>query len=120
MLKRFSKIIAGGFLAAGLFTFTVSAAPLDFDAKAAVAEYTQKLQAQPNNAVLYNNRGVAYKMLEQYQKALEDLNRAIQLDPNYSDAYNNRGTVYDKLNQNDKAISDYSRAIQLNPQDIHC
>ena len=66
----------------------------------------------------YNNRGVAYDDLRQYERAIQDYNKAIQLDPNNAEAYNNRGNAYAKgLKQYERAIQDYNKAIQLNPND---
>jgi len=44
----------------------------------------------PDEADAYNNRGVAYLSLEQYDKALENYDKALEIDPDYSLAINNR------------------------------
>jgi tetratricopeptide (TPR) repeat protein len=64
----------------------------------------------------YGIRGLTYRKLGQWDKAITDYSRAIEIDPNYTDAYNDRGLTYGNLGQWDKAITDYSRAIEIDPK----
>ena len=100
------------------------------------------IQQNPDDAELYNKRGLTYSGRsdthtvrrframarndqEQFSAALEaetldrasamaDFTRAIELSPNDPRFYNNRGlaSVY---SSNDYAIADYNQAIQLDP-----
>ena len=63
----------------------------------------------------YNNRGIAYSDMGQYDRALEDYNKVIAMNPYYSRVYNNRGVVYSRQGRYDMAIEDFSKAIDLNP-----
>ena len=118
-MKKFSRIAAGGFLAFSLLVTPVQAAPqLDFNPDSAIVQYTQKLQLEPNNPVIYHNRGCAYKLKKDFDKAIADFTRAIELDPNYSDAYNNCGTIYESQKRFDDAYNDYSRAVDANPDNV--
>jgi hypothetical protein len=67
----------------------------------------------PNDAVLYNNRGLVKKELGQHQQAIEDYSRAIYLNPKYAVAHNNRGVARYALAMYEQAIEDYSQAIRL-------
>ena len=62
---------------------------------------------------IYVNRGVAYKNLGQYKRALPDLDRSLQLNPKYANAYDSRGFVYGKLGQYKRALQDINQAIRL-------
>ena len=75
-----------------------------------------KKEARENLAVTYNNRGVAYHELKQYERAIEDFSKAIELNPNLADGYYNRGFTYHELKQYERAIEDYNKAIELNPK----
>ena len=75
------------------------------------------IEKEPNIAVGYNNRGIAYAGLNQHERAIEDFNKAIELNPNYAEVYNNCGNAYAGLNQHERAIEDYNKAIELNPDD---
>jgi len=67
---------------------------------------------------LHRNRGLAYRNLKEYQRAIEDYSRAIELDPTYVYAYNSRGLAYADLEEYQRAIEDYSRAIELDPTSV--
>ena len=73
----------------------------------------------PKQNKVYNNRGLLYNELKEYQKALSDYERAIALNSESAivyRVYNNRGVVYERLKEYQKAILEYDRAIVLNPQ----
>ena len=78
-----------------------------------IEELSMVIKQQPNNALIYNNRGTAYYSLGQHQLAIEDYNKAISLKQNYADAYNNRGAAYYSLGQDKQAIEDFNKAISL-------
>ena len=82
----------------------------------AVAAYDEALRLNPQNAMVYNNRGKAYNDLGEHQRAIEDLNEAIRLDPKLAWAYNNRGNAYNELGEHQRAIEDLNEAIRLDPK----
>ena len=96
----------------------------EYDLSISYIEFAEKIaedesikeEARENLAVTYNNRGVAYHELKQYERAIEDFNKAIELDPNLADGYYNRGFTYHELKQYERAIEDYNKAIELNPK----
>jgi len=81
----------------------------------AVDYLNKAIQKNPNFAEAYNNRGNAYRDLNQLQKALSDYNQAISLKPNYVQAYNNRGNIYYEFKNYKLAVRDYNRSINLKP-----
>ena len=64
---------------------------------------------------VYSNRGSAYLMIDEIDRAISDFDRAIQLEPDNAIRYYNRGIAFSRKHQVQKAIDDYSRAIQLRP-----
>jgi len=64
----------------------------------------------------YNNRGIVYDDLKEYDKAMADYNKANEINPQYAMAYNNRGSVYYDLKEYDKAIKDYNKALGIDPK----
>ena len=56
--------------------------------------YSKAIEIDPKLAGAYTNRGVAYKNLGEYQKAIDDYSKAIEIDPKLASAYNNRGVAY--------------------------
>ena len=80
-----------------------------------ISAYDKAIRLQPNNAVVYNNRGAAKAMLRQLNEAIDDYDEAIRLQPDYATAYNNRGLAKAGLERFDEAITDYDEAIRLQP-----
>lgn len=59
--------------------------------------------------------GLAYGMVNQFDKAIEDLNRAIALDPNSSEAYNNLGLYYNDKGNTKESLDALQKAVSLKP-----
>jgi tetratricopeptide (TPR) repeat protein len=77
--------------------------------------WNHTLKVTDYNWLVYNNRGVIYYDLGNYDQAIEDYNRAIKIKPDYAIAYNNRGNAYNGLGNYRQAIEDYGRAIEIKP-----
>ena len=60
----------------------------------AIEDFNKAIQLNPDHALAYANRGVAYYYKGDYDCAIEDFNKVIQLNPDYALAYNNRGGAY--------------------------
>jgi len=69
-----------------------------------------------NNARAYYNRGNAWFMEGDFDRAISEYTNAIELNPRFADAYYNRGNAYRIKGQYDKAISDFAKAIELDPR----
>jgi len=70
----------------------------------------------------FNNRGLARYLsgwldgrVEEFDRAISDLDAAVKLNPSSADAHLNRGMVYDSKGQYDKAVVDFNSAIRLSP-----
>ena len=85
---------------------------------AALAEFREAIELNPNHAAAWINRGTAYHDLHQYDKAIADYSKVIELDPQNVLAWIRRGSSYHDIHQYDKALADYSRAIELDPQNV--
>jgi tetratricopeptide (TPR) repeat protein len=66
-------------------------------------------------AEAHNNRGVAYRIKGELDRAIQDYGQAIRLNGKFAAAYNNRGVAHDKKGDFDRAIQDYEQAIKLKP-----
>ena len=76
--------------------------------------WNHTLKVIKNNYLAYDNRGIAYGQIGQYQRAIGDFNKVIDLY-HYYEGYNNRGFAYANLGQYQNAIEDYNEAIRLKP-----
>jgi tetratricopeptide (TPR) repeat protein len=91
----------------------------DHEYEAAIVSYSEAIDADPRNAIAFNNRGIAYFQLGHLDAAIEDFDRAIVLDEKASVIHYNRGNAYLRLGQFDRAIRDYSAAIRIDPSDAN-
>ncbi len=77
--------------------------------------YNSSISQNPDNVLMYINRGYAKDIRNDFQGAIEDFTKAIELNPIYAVSYNNRGSVYSAKGDLKRAIKDYDTAIELNP-----
>jgi tetratricopeptide (TPR) repeat protein len=94
--------------------------------RAAIAEITRKIGADPNDAVAYFDRGLLYlKLAMEYSwpqmlrraaaKAIPDFDQAIRLAPNYPAAYVSRVNTFAMMGQLMEVIAEYTDVIQRDP-----
>jgi tetratricopeptide (TPR) repeat protein len=112
-----AQMSAEGFFKRGVYEV------LSGDYREAIADLTQAIRLNPDNAQAYTNQGLARAALGDTPGAIADLSQAIEIDPSLALAYYNRGFVRSQLQDYQGAIEDFNQAIQLNPQDgdaYHC
>ena len=83
-----------------------------------IAFYDIEIQRNPHDAMSYSERGDAYYMLEEYERAILDYNYALALDSKCIPAYSNRGLAYSHLEAYKQAIADFTRAIELDANEV--
>jgi tetratricopeptide (TPR) repeat protein len=81
----------------------------------AIADYTQALRLDPDNADAYLERGDAYANIGDPDKAIADYTAALRIDPNFAAAYVSRGLAYGDKGMHDRAIEDYTAALRIDP-----
>lgn len=57
-------------------------------------KFTQAIDLDPENHILYSNRSAAYAVLEDYQKALEDADKCISIKPDWVKGQLRKGAAY--------------------------
>lgn len=83
----------------------------------AIEHYSRAIELNPRLVEAYNNRGIAYRAIDEVDRAIADYDKTIELNPKYTGAYYNRGVAYiDDKGEVDRAIADFSKAIDLNPK----
>jgi tetratricopeptide (TPR) repeat protein len=75
--------------------------------------YNSSISENPDNVLMYINRGYAKDSRNDLQGAIEDFTKAIELSPNYAVSYNDRGSIYSAEGDFKKAIKDFDEAIEL-------
>ena len=83
--------------------------------KKAADYWGRAIRSKQNTAEAYNNRGLAYHELKQYDKAIKDYNQAIRLAPAQVAAYNNRGNSYYEIDEYQLALADFNQGLKRKP-----
>ena len=71
---------------------------------------TKAIELNPNYAIAYYNRGLAYGEKGDYERAIKDYSKTIDLQPDLAEAYYNRGEAWLHLKEWEKAKSDLTAA----------
>ena len=90
--------------------------------EAAITDFDESLQLDPDAAHAYFMRGSTMLELGRYQSALTDCDEAIQLNPSLAEAYHARGKANTLLGRTQEAKADFQKALALaeetNDQDL--
>lgn len=91
---------------------------VDGSASAAFAAYNQAAKLEPNNPVISANLGRAHLANQDYQAAIDNLEKAINLKPDYAPAHFSLVQVFDRQNKNEEAVARAERLRSLAPNDV--
>eukprot|EP00301_Raphidiophrys_heterophryoidea_P002314 c11078_g1_i2.p1 GENE.c11078_g1_i2~~c11078_g1_i2.p1 ORF type:complete len:326 (-),score=99.67 c11078_g1_i2:59-1036(-) len=86
------------------------------DNTGAVGLYSQALNLDPTNAVLYANRAQAHANLGDHNNAVVDAQAAVTHDPAYSKGHFRLGTALTKVGRVKEAISAFVRGRDVDPE----
>jgi tetratricopeptide (TPR) repeat protein len=81
--------------------------------EAAIEDYTEAIELDPQNVDAYFNRGVTRADLGRYEAAIEDYSRAIDADPEDVPALLNRAEMYIVTGDFERALEDSRTADSL-------
>ncbi len=82
----------------------------------ALADYDEAIKREPKNAVVRNNRGLAFHAKGDFDRAISDFSEAIKLDAKYAAAVLNRANAWRGKHDLNQAKEDLEAALKLNPQ----
>ena len=86
------------------------------DPESAVDHWSGVIEARPDSAEAFNNRGIGHFNARRYLEAISDYDQAIRLKANYAVAFNNRGNARYEMAKYQEALADYSASLRINPQ----
>ena len=81
----------------------------------AVEYFSEVIELEPSFAEGYNQRAIAYFMLEDWDNSLKDCIQTIELNPHHFGAYAGMGHIYLRLGKIDEAVDAYKKALEINP-----
>ncbi|RZF33680.1 hypothetical protein LSTR_LSTR007058 [Laodelphax striatellus] len=84
----------------------------------AVTLYTDALQLDPTNHILYSNRSAALIKMGQFTQALQDATRARELNPKWPKAYYRQGVALQCLGRHGEALAAFSSGLAQDPKSI--
>ncbi|XP_063231189.1 serine/threonine-protein phosphatase 5-like [Bacillus rossius redtenbacheri] len=87
------------------------------DYEKAIQLYSEAIELNPNVAVYYGNRSIAYLKTECFGYALNDASRAIELDSGYVKGYYRRAAALMSLGKFKQALKDYETVTKARPND---
>lgn len=83
-----------------------------------IADATQALQGNPNDAAALEKRARAYSRKGQHAEAIADFARASQLRPGDASLHVGRGAAHYNLRQYDQALAAYDDAIRVDANNV--
>lgn len=89
-----------------------------FDKEGALKDFDKAGELNPESGVRYNNYAyLLYNHFNDFDNALQMMNKAISLNGKNYIFYNGRGRIYMAMKEHQKAINDFSQAIKLNDKE---
>ncbi len=84
----------------------------------ALEYYRQATSLSPHNAQLFNEWGLVYFMMGDYDQTMEKYQQSLALDQEFEQTYLQLGDLYMAKKELDQAVEAYSRAVELNPDQV--
>jgi stress-induced-phosphoprotein 1 len=78
-------------------------------------KFTQAIEIDPSNHVLYSNRSGAYASLKDWQKALDDANKTTEIKPDWAKGWGRKGTALHGEGDLVGASDAFDQALKLDP-----
>lgn len=81
----------------------------------AIKYYTQAIELDPKNHVLYSNRSAAHAKAGSYAAALEDAEQTVAINPGWSKGYSRKGSALAYLGRYEDAAKAYEEGLSKDP-----
>lgn len=81
----------------------------------AIRYFTEAIDIDATNHVLYSNRSASYASLGRYADALEDAEKVVTLKPDWPKGFSRKGAALQGLRRWDEAIAAYEAGLAVDP-----
>lgn len=86
----------------------------------AIEDFDKAVELDPQNPIIYSNRGLVKRKQENYTEAIDDYTLELNYGPDKNiKAFNNRAYCFAKIGQFEDAIEDYTNVLEIDPNNIH-
>lgn len=83
--------------------------------KGAIEYYKKAVKIDPNFAFAYDNMGICYRRLEEYDLAIDAYEKSLKIDPNGLMPLQNIAVAYSYKKDYKKAVETYERLAKIEP-----
>jgi tetratricopeptide (TPR) repeat protein len=83
--------------------------------RTAIAYLDTSIKLYPYFSDAFNQKGLCYFRLKEYDKAAISYNEGLKINPNDPTIHNNIGTIFFETRQYDQAINAFNKAVSLKP-----
>ncbi|KAI9841403.1 MAG: Hsp90 cochaperone [Sclerophora amabilis] len=83
--------------------------------KEAIEKFSQAIELDPNNHILYSNRSGAFSSNKEYTLALEDANKVTEMKPDWAKGWGRKGNALHGTGDLVGAVDAYEEALKLDP-----
>lgn len=81
----------------------------------AIELFTQAINLDSSNHVLFSNRSAAYSSLKKFELALKDAESTTSLKSNWAKGYSRKGAAYFGLDKLEEALAAYRQGLEYEP-----
>jgi stress-induced-phosphoprotein 1 len=78
----------------------------------AIKYYTQAIEIDPSNHILFSNRSAAYAKVGKYTSSLEDAEKTVSLKPDWPKGYSRKGAALELLERHEDALKTYEEGLK--------
>ena len=78
-------------------------------------KFTEAIEIEPANHILYSNRSAAYASKKDYEKALQDADKVTEIKPDWSKGWGRKGAAKYGLGDLIGALDAYEEGLKLDP-----
>jgi len=82
----------------------------------AIEKFTQAIEIEPANHILYSNRSAAYASKKDYQHALEDASKVTEIKPDWAKGWGRKGAALHGLGNLVDSLDAYEEGLRLEPE----